>query len=252
MSLMPALPAVEDAVKAIVMAGGKGARLQPYSALLPKPLMPLGDMPVLELLLRQLRRAGTDEVFLAVNHLRHLIEAFFGDGSRFGLKIHYSIEDRPLGTAGPIAAVLDQLGDEFLVTNGDLLTTLDIGAMIQSHRETGADATIGVYPREVKIDFGLVEVDAEMRMTAYLEKPSYHHLVSMGIYVLNAVPVRECVQPAMHLDMPDLLRRMRETGGDVRCFRSECFWLDIGRPDDFARAQEMYEKDPGLFLGPAV
>jgi NDP-mannose synthase len=242
----------ENGMKAIVMAGGKGARLQPYSALLPKPLMPLGDMPVLELLLRQLCRAGTDEVFLAVNHLRHLIEAFFGDGSRFGLKVHYSVENKPLGTAGPIAAVLDQLGDEFVMTNGDLLTTLDIGGMIRFHRETGADATIGVFPREVKIDFGLVEVDADMRMTAYIEKPSYHHLVSMGIYVLNAARVRDCIQLDMHLDMPDLLRRMRDSGSDVRCFRSECFWLDIGRPEDFARAQEMYERDPQLFLGPTM
>lgn len=237
-------------MKAIVMAGGKGSRLYPYSAILPKPLMPLGDMPVLELLLRQLGRAGVDEAYLAVNHLRHLIEAFFGDGSRIGVKLHYSVEDKPLGTAGPIGAVLDRLGDEFVMTNGDLLTTMDIAAMIRFHREQQADATVGVYPREVKIDFGLVEVDCEMRMTAYREKPSYPHLVSMGIYVLNVAPMHNFIEPNTYLDMPDLLKRLMAAGGDVRCFSSDCFWLDIGRPDDFARAQELYEKDPQAFLGP--
>jgi NDP-mannose synthase len=236
-------------MKAIVMAGGKGSRLHPYSAVLPKPLMPLGNMPVLELLLHQLGRAGVDEAYLAVNHLRHLIEAFFGDGSRVGIKLHYSVEDKPLGTAGPIAAVLDRLGGEFIMTNGDLLTTMDIDAMIRFHREQQTDATVGVYPRELKIDFGLVEVDGDMRMTAYREKPSYSHLVSMGIYVLNAGPIRDLIEPDTYLDMPDLLQRLMTAGGNVRCFTSDCFWLDIGRPDDFARAQELYEKDPQVFLG---
>lgn len=238
-------------MKAIVLAGGKGTRLLPYSALLPKPLMPLGDMPILELLLRQLRAAGVDEVFLAVNHLRHLIEAYFGDGSRFGLKLKYNVENIPLGTAGPISSVIDQLGEDFVVTNGDLLTTLDIAAMIRFHHETKASGTLGAYPREVKVDFGLVEVDADMRMTAYIEKPSYHHLVSMGIYVLNAASVRPFLKPDTHLDMPDLVSKVRASGGDIRCFRSECFWLDIGRPDDFARAQQLYEEDPRIFLGSA-
>lgn len=238
-------------MKAIVLAGGKGTRLYPYSALLPKPLMPLGDIPILELLLRQLRRAGIDEVFLAVNHLRHLIEAFFGDGSRFNLKINYSIENEPLGTAGPISAVIDRLGDDFVVTNGDLLTTLNIADMIRFHYDTKASGTLGAYPREVKIDFGVVELDAEMRMTAYLEKPIYSYLVSMGIYVLNSAQVRPFLRQDTYLDMPDLVRQMRDTGGDIRAFRSECFWLDIGRPDDFSYAQELYEKDPMIFHGPA-
>lgn len=238
-------------MKAIVMAGGKGSRLHPYSALLPKPLMPLGDMPVLEVLLRRLKQAGVEEVFLAVNHLRQLIEAFFGDGSRMGLRLHYSLEDKPLGTAGPMAAVLDRLGDDFVMTNGDLLTSLDVAAMIRFHREHRAAATIGVYPREVKIEFGLVDVDAEKRMVGYREKPSYHHLVSMGIYILNAAEVRGHVQPDTYLDMPDLMQKLVRAGGDVRCFQDDCFWLDIGRPDDFARAQEIYEKNPRVFLGEA-
>ncbi|HQT90038.1 MAG TPA: sugar phosphate nucleotidyltransferase, partial [Acidiphilium sp.] len=203
-------------MKAIVLAGGKGTRLYPYSALLPKPLMPLGDMPVLELLLRQLRNAGIEEVFLAVNHLRHLIEAFFGDGSRFGIKINYSIENMPLGTAGPIASVIDRLGEDFLVTNGDLLTTLNIADMIRFHYETKAAGTLGAYPREVKIDFGVVDLDDEMRMVGYREKPSYQYLVSMGIYVLNRASVHQFLHQDTFLDMPVLVSQIRDSGGDIR------------------------------------
>jgi NDP-sugar pyrophosphorylase family protein len=235
-------------MKAVVLAGGKGSRLYPYSAVLPKPLMPLGDIPVLELLLRQLRKVGVEEVVLAVNHQRHLIEAFCGDGSRFDLKLRYSLEDEPLGTAGPIAAVVGELGDDFVITNGDLLTSCDIGAMLRFHLKSGAAATIGVYSREVKIDFGVIEVDEEMRMTNYKEKPTYQNLVSMGIYVLKAAAVRPFLNPGKYLDMPDLMKQLREAGSDVRCYLNEGFWLDIGRPEDFAKAQEIYATNPQLFL----
>jgi NDP-sugar pyrophosphorylase family protein len=204
-------------MKAIIMAGGKGSRLYPYSAVLPKPLMPLGETPVLEVLLRKLRREGIDGAILAVNHMRHLIEAYFGDGS----------------------------------ANGDLLTTLDVAQMIAAHRETKADATIGVYEREVKVEFGLIDVDATMRMTGYREKPSQHHLVSMGIYVLRTAAVREFVLPNRYLDMPNLVTQMMETGGTVMCHRQDCVWLDIGRPDDFSMAQQMIERTPEQFLPPA-
>lgn len=237
-------------MKAILLAGGKGSRLYPYSALLPKPLMPLGDMPVLELLLRRLKIAGIDEVFIAVNHLRHLIEAFFGDGSRFGMRIRYSIEDKPLGTAGPIGLVLDQLGDNFVLANGDLLTSFDIATMIRSHLDTQADVTIGVYERELKSDFGLIEVDEEMRLLAYREKPVYRQLVSMGLYVIRAAGARDFIEAGEYLDMPQLVQSMAGAGRSVRCHRQDCLWLDIGRPEDFALAQRMMEDDPGVFLPP--
>jgi NDP-sugar pyrophosphorylase family protein len=235
-------------MKAIVMAGGKGTRLHPYSALFPKPLMPLGDMPIMELLLRRLKDAGVDEVILAVNHLRHLIEAFFGDGARFGVRISYNLEDQPLGTAGPVAAVLDRLGDDFILTNGDLLTTLDIADMVAAHRARSADATIGTYAREMKSEFGILDVDDGMRMVGYREKPVYNELISMGVYVLKASSVRPHMIPGRRMDMPDLMRAMVAAGQTVYCHQSECFWLDIGRPSDFALAQEMFEKDPGVFL----
>lgn len=238
-------------MKAIVMAGGKGSRLYPYSAVLPKPLMPLGDIPVLELLLRKLRHAGVTEAILAVNHMRQLIEAFFGDGERFGMPISYSLEDQPLGTAGPMGAVLDRLGDDFVLVNGDLLTTLDIGQMVAAHREGHADATIGVFEREVKVEFGLIDVDADMRMVGYREKPSHRQLVSMGLYVLRTAAVREFVRPNVYLDMPQLMITMMQAGCQVLCHRQDCLWLDIGRPDDFALAQQMFEQEPERFLPPA-
>lgn len=145
--------------QAVIMAGGKGTRLHPYSALFPKPLMPLGDMPVLELLLRRMKKAGVTDVILAVNHLSHLIKAFFGNGSDLGLRISYSKEDRPLGTAGALGNMLDDLDETFLVANGDLLTTMDLAAMARQHSETQCDASIGIFERENKIDFGLIEFD---------------------------------------------------------------------------------------------
>ncbi|KAF2989734.1 sugar phosphate nucleotidyltransferase [Methylocystis sp. MJC1] len=235
--------------QAVVMAGGKGTRLYPYSAHFPKPLIPLGDMPILELLLRRLKFAGVADIVLAVGHLRHLIEAYFGDGASLGVNIRYKGEDYPLGTAGALGAIVDELDGDFFVTNGDLLTTLDLDGMVRQHRETGADASVGVFQRNVKHEFGLVEVDGERRMIAYYEKPQDSYLISMGIYILNANAVRPHLQANEHLDMPQLLLRMQMAGKDIRCFQDDCVWLDIGRPDDFALAQKMFEKDRQLFLG---
>jgi NDP-sugar pyrophosphorylase family protein len=235
-------------MQAIIMAGGKGSRLHPYSALLPKPLMPLGDRPILEILLLQLRAANVTRIIVAVNHLRHLIEAFFGDGSRFGLSITYSIEDKPLGTAGPMSLVLDKLEDNFILTNGDLLTNMDIGRMIADHIESGAAATIATYRRELRSEFGLLDVDENMRMVGYREKPIYHHLVSMGVYVLNRESVRRWLVPGEYLDMPSLMKAMSEADMLVRCHQQTCTWLDIGRPEDFTLAQGLVERDPDAFL----
>jgi NDP-sugar pyrophosphorylase family protein len=234
--------------QAVVMAGGKGARLHPYSALLPKPLMPLDDMTVLELLLRRMKNAEVTDVILAVNHLGHLIEAFFGDGSRLGLRIRYFGEDHPLGTAGALGAIIADLDDDFFVTNGDLLTTLNLERMMAAHRAANADASIGVYKREVKIDFGLIEVDEQKRLVAYREKPQSDYLVSMGIYLLHRDAVIDHLDRNEYLDMPNLLLRMKSADRDVRCYHEDCVWLDIGRPDDFALAQQMFKDDRKLFL----
>lgn len=235
-------------MKAVVMAGGKGTRLQPFTASFPKPLVPLGDMPVLELLLRQLKAAGVEDVILAVNHLHHLIRAFCGDGSAFGLNIDYVLEDTPLGTAGPIAAILDQAGENFIVTNGDLLTNFSVEEMRRKHEDSKASASIAVYERKLKIDFGLVEVDEQMRLIGYKEKPSYSHLVSMGLYILNRDAIAPHLEIGKRLDMPDLMQTLQANGKTVQCQQQDCIWLDIGRPDDYASAQELFETQRSLFL----
>jgi NDP-mannose synthase len=238
--------------QAVIMAGGKGTRLHPYSALFPKPLMPLGDMPIMELLLRRMKAAGIREVITAVNHLRHLIEVYFGDGSDLGMRLYYSDEDKPLGTAGALGNMLPLLDETFLVTNGDLLTTMDLRRMALSHISESADATVGIFERENKIDFGLIEFDAKNRLCAYREKPTNKYYVSMGVYILQREAVRPHISDVDYLDMPNLLLKIKASNGNVCCFRDDnCIWLDIGRPDDFALAQKIFEEDREAFLGHA-
>jgi NDP-sugar pyrophosphorylase family protein len=233
-------------VDAILLAGGRGARLGPYTAVLPKPLVPLGDVPVLEILLRRLRMHGMTNLAVCTGHLAELIMAFFGDGERFGVRLHYTREDQPLGTAGPIRNV-ENLGDPFVVMNGDLLTTLDLTALVANHRASNADATIAVHPREVQIDFGVMDVGPDDLLREYREKPVHHFNVSMGVYVFKRW-VLDLITPNERLDIPELVARIQEQGGRVACYRSDCHWLDIGRPDDYARAQEQFERDRSLFL----
>jgi NDP-mannose synthase len=237
--------------QAVIMAGGKGARLLPYSAVFPKPLMPLGDMPILELLLRRMKAVGVQEVILAVNHLRHLIEAYFGDGSELGIRLYYSNEEKPLGTAGALGNMLHLLDERFFLTNGDLLTTMDLRRMALSHASENADASLGIYERENKIDFGLIEFDSQRRLSAYREKPTSKYYVSMGVYILQREAVRAHVSDVDYLDMPNLLQKIKASNGNVICFHDDCVWLDIGRPDDFALAQKMFEENRDTFLGHA-
>jgi NDP-sugar pyrophosphorylase family protein len=213
--------------------------------------MPLGDMPILELLLRRMKAAGVQEVIIAVNHLRHLIEAYFGDGSDVGIRLYYSNEDKPLGTAGALGNMLHLLDETFLLTNGDLLTTMNLSRMALSHISERADASIGIYERENKIDFGLIEFDGRNRLCGYREKPTSKYYVSMGVYILQREAVRPYVSEVGYLDMPDLLLKIKASSGNVVCFRDNCIWLDIGRPDDFALAQKMFEQDRDVFLGHA-
>ena len=159
-------------MKAIVLAGGKGTRLAPYTHILPKPLMPIDDMPILEVLLRQMKRAGVNHVVLTVGHLSSLLRAYFGTGEQWGLDISYSYEDKPLGTAGPIALV-QGLDKTFLVTNGDVLTTLNLKKLIAFHKQKGGIATIAAHQRQVKIDLGVIQWDGDDRVSGYIEKP--HH-----------------------------------------------------------------------------
>jgi NDP-sugar pyrophosphorylase family protein len=221
----------------VLLAGGTGTRLRPYTTVLPKPLMPVGDMPVLEILLRRLAAAGFVRVNLAVGHLAELIEAYFGDGSRFGVELVYWREDEPLGTAGPIAQMgLD--GDRVLVMNGDLLTTLDFSSLLDEHRSSGATATIAVLSREVPIDFGVVHLDGDT-VASFEEKPVLSYNVSMGVYVFDRRVV-ELIPRGERYDFPDLLGAVLEHGWPAHAYRSGDFWLDIGRPEDYKLALDSF------------
>lgn len=235
-------------MQALVLAGGKGTRLHPYTTVLPKPLMPIGDYPILEILLRQLKHAGITEVILAVGYLSHLIEAFFQSGERLGLQITYSLEEHPLGTAGPISLVLHQLKQDFLVLNGDLLTTMPFSNLIKQHQARQAAATIGVYQREVKIDFGVIDTDAQGNLTRYTEKPIYHFDVSMGVNVLNKQKITPYLKPDTYLDLPDLMMQLLGDGHCVYCHREPCYWLDIGRVDDYQVAVNTFVENPEQFI----
>jgi len=235
-------------VQAVILAGGKGTRLRPYTTVLPKPLMPVGDYPILEIILRQLKHAGVTEVILTVGYLGQILQAFFQEGDRLGLKITYSFEEKPLGTAGPIALVLDQLQDNFLIMNGDLMTTMNYRNLYQFHLEKQAAATIGLFQREVKIDFGVIETDQDGKLSAYIEKPRYQYNVSMGVNVLSKAQVLPYLVPGEYLDVPDLMMKLRNDGRPVYCYQEPCQWLDIGRIDDYQVATELFEAKRNEFL----
>ncbi|MCG3199468.1 MAG: NTP transferase domain-containing protein [Candidatus Omnitrophica bacterium] len=235
-------------MQAVILAGGKGSRLQPYTTVLPKPLMPVGDMPILEIILRQLAKAGCRTVFLTVGRALPLFRAVFAEGERLGLKIRYALEEEPLGTAGPIASLVDDLEEDFLVMNGDLLTTLDYRRFFEFHREQGCAATLAAHERSSLIDFGVLEPDSEGRLVNYIEKPTYTFTVSMGVYAMRKSLVAPHLGIGERLDFPDLIRRLLDSGTVVRCHHPDCFWLDIGRLDDFQTAQEVFEKRRAEFL----
>lgn len=234
-------------MKAVILAGGKGTRLAPYTKILPKPLMPIGEMPILEILLRQMKRAGVDEAILTVGYLEELLRAFFKDGERLGLSIQYSFEKSPLGTAGPLSMV-SGLDNTFLVSNGDVLTTLDLADLVRFHKESRAMATIAMHARQVKIDLGVLQLNGSNEIVGYVEKPTYDFHVSMGIYVFEP-DVLQYIPKGRYLDFPDLVLKLLESGEKVVGYPFSGYWQDLGRPDDYERAVDDFETIRPLILG---
>jgi NDP-sugar pyrophosphorylase family protein len=223
-------------MRAIILAGGKGMRLRPYTTLIPKPLVPLGDKySIIEIILIQLKKQGFDRVTLAVNHFAHLISAYFGDGSRFGIEIDYSFEDTELSTIGPLTLIND-LPDQFLVMNGDVLCDLDFGKFMMDHKKSGAEITVSSYAREMKVDFGVLDVQAG-QLTGFSEKPMLHYEVSMGVYCFNRTIVSDLTRGA-RFGFDDLMRQRIESNLPVRVQHFDGYWLDIGRPEDYEMAYE--------------
>ena len=220
-------------MQAIILAGGKGTRLKPLTNFFPKPLVPIGDMPILEIVLRQLKYHGVERVSLAVNHLAPLIQTFFGDGSKFGLSVAYSLEDRILGTAAPLLLIPD-LDPDFLLMNGDLLTTIDYRDLFNFHLRHEGIATIATFKKEIQIDLGVVESEGTV-FCNYIEKPVYPFKVSMGIYILNR-RVRDYIPKDRKFDMPELMLALRDAGEKVVCYSGDYDWIDIGRVEDYDTA----------------
>lgn len=233
-------------MQAIILAGGKGTRLKPYTMSFPKPLVPIGRYPILEIIIRQLAFFGFKRITISTGYLAELIEAYFGRGERWGVTIEYVRERTPLNTAGALKLV-QGCEDNFLVMNGDVLTTIDYGKLYALHLEKGYKATVASKVREAKIDFGVLKLDGEDFLFDYIEKPVYTFWVSMGVYVLSKDSIN-LISEGESIGMPDLLLRLKKAGEKVHCHKSDCYWLDIGRVDDYERAQEDFEVNKHNFL----
>jgi len=222
--------------RAIILAGGKGTRLRPYTISLPKPLVPLGDKPILERIIVQLKNCGFTHVTITLNHMAEMIKAFFEDGTRWGIKIDYTIEKKPLSTMGPLTLIED-LPDNFLVMNGDVLTDLNFGTFYEEHSLKKAIFTIASHRRTEKIDYGLLHHDQENKLTKFEEKPSYDFLVSMGVYMLNK-SVLEYIPKDTFFGFDHLMYKLLEVKNPATVYEYNGYWLDIGRPADYEKAIE--------------
>jgi len=232
--------------RAVILAGGKGTRLRPYTVVLPKPLMPIGDYPILEVIIRQLKGYGFTHITMAVNHQAEIIKAFFGDGSKWNIKIDYSLEEKALSTMAPLKLIKD-LPDNFLVMNGDILTDLNFADFYENHVTQNNIFTISAYQREVKSEFGVLEVNPDNTLVGFQEKPVSLYDVSMGIYMVSKKAVdyipKDTFYGFDHL-MLDLMKNKEKP----KVHKFNGYWLDIGRPDDYNIAISMFENNAQQFL----
>jgi NDP-sugar pyrophosphorylase family protein len=233
-------------MQAVILAGGKGTRLRPYTTVFPKPLMPLGDRPILEILIQQLAQQGIDDIYIAVGHLAELVMTFFGDGSNLGVRIRYVREDTPLSTAGALSLLDGTLTDTFLLMMGDVLTDLRFQDLVRYHREHRGVATVSLARRKVELDFGLVEIGEQKNVVGWREKPTLEYLVSMGIYALDP-SVIAVVPRGVKYDFPDLVRQLLANGERVQAYVHTGYWLDIGRHQDYDTASRYVEEHPEVF-----
>jgi NDP-sugar pyrophosphorylase family protein len=234
-------------MRAVILAGGRGARLRPFTVVIPKPLVPIDETPILEILVRQLKAQGFDRITLCVGYLSALIQAYCGDGSAWDVELDYVREAEPLGTAGCLGQLDDLTEDRILVVNGDTFTDLDMAEAYREHDPADA-ATVCANRRSVPTEFGVLEADGDGRLKAYVEKPEMTYDVSMGVNVLSAWAIDTFVEAGKALDMPDLLRRIMNAGGTVRVHRSDAYWLDLGRMSDLELAADAFAVDPSRFL----
>jgi NDP-mannose synthase len=226
-------------MQAVLLAGGFGTRLAPYTTILPKPLMPVGEMPILEIIIRQLRKAGFEQIEIASGYLSGLIEAYFSDGARWGVQIRYHREHERLGTAGPIAFLERVLEATFLFMNGDVLTDLDFGELYRAHQRSGALLSTATCKRSFTLSLGSIVQDECGNVVDYVEKPTYTFECSAGIYAASR-DIVAFIERSRPFDMPELVRRLIDADASVRLHPITGFWLDIGTPDDYRQAVEKY------------
>lgn len=220
--------------RAVILAGGKGTRLKPYTISLPKPLVPIGDMPILEIIIRKLSKSGFDHITITVNHMADIIRAYFNDGSKWGVKIDYSLESKPLSTMGPLKLIKD-LPENFLIMNGDVLTDIDFNEFYNYHVNNDNIFTVSAFSREQKVDYGVLEIGIDNKLVNFIEKPTNRYNVSMGVYmankrVLDYIPENQ-FYGFDHL-MLDLIKQNLPATVKIH----SGYWLDIGRPDDYEKA----------------
>ena len=235
-------------MKALVLAGGKGRRLQPYTTIIPKPLMPIGNKAILEIVIQQLKYYGFDDIILSIGHLGELFMAFFGDGSKYGVKIEYVKEEEPLGTAGPLSLVKDTIEEPFLMMNGDVLTNLNFSDLMNYHQTKKSIGTVALNKRVVNIDFGVTEIDENNHVIQYTEKPVIDYLVSMGIYIFEK-NVFEYVEDDQYFDLPELVTKLINNHETVNGYVFDDYWLDIGRHDDYERANKEFDEISDKLFG---
>jgi mannose-1-phosphate guanylyltransferase len=232
---------------AVILAGGKGVRLRPYTTALPKPLVPIGEQhAILEIVMRQLAGAGFTTCTIAIGHLGHIIRAYVGNGSQWGMRVGYATEDSPLGTMGPLLTMLDRLPEHFLVMNGDILTDLDFADVLRHHSASDAPLTIATYPRRVGIDFGVLTTENK-RVVAFREKPSIDYHVSMGVYGVSRDTLGGYT-PGLPLGFDELVLDLIAAETPPAAYEFDGYWLDIGRPDDYDRANAEFTTHRGLLL----
>lgn len=222
--------------RAIILAGGKGTRLRPYTISLPKPLVPLGEKPILERIIVQLKAHGFTHITITLNHMAEMIKAFFNDGSKWGIKIDYTIEEKPLSTMGPLTLIKD-LPENFLVMNGDVLTDLNFGDFFEEHTHNNSIFTIASHRRTEKIDYGLLHHDENNKLIKFEEKPNYDFLVSMGVYMVNRSVMKYIPQDTF-FGFDHLMYKLLEVKHPATIYEFDGFWLDIGRPSDYEIAIE--------------
>lgn len=228
------------ATTVVLMAGGRGQRLYPLTKDVPKPMLPIGGVPLLEIILRRLASRGFVNVVISVNYLADVIIDHVGDGSHLGLSVSYLHEDKPLGTAGALADLRGRVTDTFIVMNSDLLTHVDLRDMLSFHDKQGASATVGVREHLFEIPYGVVNLSGSI-VESMVEKPMHRSLVNAGIYALDPVALERLV-PGEYADMPSLLGAMMEDGQTVAAFPIHESWLDVGRPEDLNQARTDSEK----------